>query len=393
MKTEQKIKILGKSARYDVCGSCWMDPIPRLEEPQRRDVGPEAFIYRAVVPGEKRCVRLFKVLQTNVCRHNCLYCMNRRDMDHQRSSFAPDELARTFMQLVRARKVDGMFLSSGISDSAEVAQSRMIETASILRNRYQYRGYLHLKVLPGATVEQVKEVVKLADRTSVNLEAPNRKRLKLIAPDKNLTDDIVKPLVDIHRLSQGENVIPAGITTQFVVGPAGESDKEILASTWWLYRNVDLRRAYYSAFSPVPDTPLEGLPATSELREHRLYQADWLLRFYGFDFEELPFGRVGSLPEELDPKHAWALRHIDYFPVEVNEAPKEMLLRTPGIGPVSVERIVRLRRARRFTRLKELSKLGVATKRARDFVLLSGRFYPTPAPAGDSADQLELFAG
>ncbi len=393
MKTEQKIKILGKSARYDVCGSCWMDPVPRLDKPHRRDVRPEDFIYRAVVPGAKRCVRLFKVLQTNFCRHNCLYCMNRRDMDRQRSSFAPDELARLFMQLVRARKVDGMFLSSGISGSAEAAQSRMIETARILRNRYQYRGYLHLKVLPGATVEQVKEVVKLADRTSVNLEAPNRKRLKRIAPDKNLTDDIVKPLVNIHRFSQGENVIPGGITTQFVVGPAGESDKEILASTWWLYRNVDLRRAYYSAFSPVPDTPLEDVPATSELREHRLYQADWLLRFYGFDFEELPFGRAGSLPEELDPKHAWALRHIDYFPVEVNEAPKEMLLRTPGVGPVSVERIVRLRRTRRFTRLKELSKLGVAITRARDFVLLAGRFYPTPAPADDSADQLELFAG
>lgn len=390
MRTEQKIKILGASARYDVCASCWVDPIPRPDAPAPRSVRPESFITRAVVPGKSRCVRLFKVLQTNSCRHNCLYCVNRRDLDRPRTSFRPDELADLFMSLVHARKVDGLFLSSGILDSPQAAQASMIETARLLRLRHRYRGYLHLKILPGADPAQISQVLRLADRTSVNLEAPTRDRLRRIAPDKNLTDDIVKPLVDIHRLSQGRDLLPAGITTQFVVGPARESDHEILAATSWLYHNVSLRRAYYSAFSPVPGTPLESVQATPELREHRLYQADWLLRFYGFDLAELPFDSVGALPEKLDPKHAWALAHLDSFPLEVNSAPKEMLLRTPGVGPVSAQRILAARKTHRFSRLAELSKLGVATSRARDFLTLAGRFFPTP-PA-PSLRQLDLFS-
>ena len=386
MDTESKIKILGKSARYDVCGSCWTDPVPRPERPARPAARPEDFIYRAASSG-RSCVRLFKVLQTNVCQNNCLYCANRRDIDRPRTAFSPEELAGLFMQLVRRRKVDGLFLSSGICGSAQASQTRMIETVDILRNRYGYRGYVHLKVLPGASRAQMEEVLKLADRTSVNLEAPNRARLARLAPEKDLTGDLVRLLVELDQLSRGSGHIPAGITTQLVVGAAGESDREILESCWWLYRHAALRRAYYSGFSPVTDTPLENLPATPVVREHRLYQADWLLRFYGFDLAEIPFETEGSLPEKLDPKHAWAVKHIDRFPLEVNEATRAVLLRVPGIGPVSADRILRARRLGRIGRLSELAKLGVAVKRARDFVLLAGRFDPTPA----GSRQLDLF--
>jgi predicted DNA-binding helix-hairpin-helix protein len=268
---------------------------------------------------------------------------------------------------------------------------RMSATVDILRNKYNYKGYVHLKTLPGASQAAIERACSLATRTSVNLEAPRRESLAKIAPEKDLILDVLDPLRWIatemkhhtpaspHQRPVGSPYGPglsAGVTTQFVVGAGGETDEEIIKSTAWLYKNLRLHRAYFSAFQPVKGTPLDALEPTPPLREHRLYQADFLLRQYSFSAAELPFNEAGSLPLDKDPKLVWALQHPSMFPVEVNQASEARLLRVPGIGPISARRIREARREGKIRTLRALRRTGAVVKRARNFVTLAGKFYP-----------------
>ena len=332
--------------------------------------------------GGGKSVRLLKVLQTNICEFDCFYCEHRAGRDVPRTYVSPEELAQTFMMLHRKRLVDGLFLSSGITKKVDTMQERMVQTAEILRNRHQFKGYIHLKIMPGAGMNAVERTMQLANRVSLNLEAPTPQHLARLSAKKDFLDGILTRMVWVKRMKDSHpNLIPAGQITQFVVGAAGESDLDLLSATDQLYKQVGLRRAYFSAFSPVPDTPLDHLPATPLLRQNRLYQADWLMRFYGFSVSELVFDERSLLPLNVDPKMAWATSHPEWFPMEIKTAPYEMLVRVPGIGPISAKRIVDNRRSSVITDIKHLTRLGVVTKRAASFLLFNGRIFATPAPS------------
>ena len=332
----------------------------------------------AVLPGGKR-IRLLKTLLTSACERNCYYCPFRAGRDFRRATFKPDELASTFMAFHRAGIAGGIFLSSGLIRGGVRTQDLLIDTAEILRYKLGYQGYLHLKIMPGAERDQVERSMQLADRVSINLEAPNPKRLELLAPRKQFFDELVKPLQWVEEIrsskpAQGTwNQRWPSSVTQFVVGGAGESDLELLSTTEHLYRKLHLRRAYFSAFKPHTDTPLENLPAESPVREHRLYQASFLLRDYDFSMEELPLDNEGNLPLHLDPKMAWARANLTDQPLEINRASRKELLRIPGIGPKGAAAVVEDRRKSRFHSLSELNQAGVDTSRLAPFVLLDGK--------------------
>ncbi len=373
MEVEQKIAALGESAQYDLCNACGS------AARERDDLG--RWIYPAALPDGKR-VRVLKVLMTNVCEKNCYYCAVRASRDVPRTSFAPEELARAFDRLQRADLVDGIFLSSGVCAGADRTMDRMIACVELIRNQYQFEGYVHLKLLPGVSEAHIERALQLAHRVSVNLEAPNADRLGLIAPRKDFFEELARPMRIAKRLmdASGGRLAPAGQTTQFVVGAAGEPDQEILSTTARLYSELDLKRAYFSAFQPVRGTPLDGREPTPAWREHRLYQADWLLRFYGFAFEDLVFDGTGNLPRLADPKMLYARAHPELFPVEVNRASREELLRVPGLGPRSVGRILSWRRQGALRELGDLRKAGAVADRAASFVLLEGKRPPHQLP-------------
>ena len=366
----EKVQILGRAAQYDVCGEACGTAASR----KRDELG--RWIYPAVMPDGKK-VALLKVLLSNACEKNCAYCVNRRGNDVRRTHFAPDELARLFDQMVQRRLVEGIFLSSGICSGAQRTMDQLLSTIEIIRRRYQFRGYVHLKLLPGSTRAQVERAGQIANRVSVNLEVPNRKRLGQIAPNKT-PDDVLNPMRWASEFMAKGNGrwAPAGQTTQFVVGAADESDQEILTTVTHLYQKVSLHRAYFSAFQPVRGTPLEGHPYTPAWREHRLYQCDYLFRLYNFGFDELVFDQDGHLPRETDPKTMWAKAHPEFFPIEINRASQDALLRVPGVGPRSAVRIMRTRRQATLRTLMDLKKAGAVAKRAAPFVLLDGKKPP-----------------
>ena len=367
MDTSQKVQVLGQAAQYDICAACGTEA-GRI----RDDIG--RWIYPAAMPDGRR-VMLLKILMSNACENNCLYCANRRDRDFRRISFQPEELARLFDELHRRGLVQGLFLSSAICGGATRMMERMLAAAELLRFKYEFHGYIHLKILPGADLACVERAAELADRLSINLEAPSQERLARIASEKNF-DDLLAPMSLVKAITDRGGLMRAGQTTQFVVGAADETDREIMRTTHRLYRELGLARVYFSAFQPIVDTPLEDRPPTPLIREHRLYQADFLLRRYGFEFDDLVFDEDGNLPKSFDPKMMWALTHPELFPVEVNLASREELLRVPGIGPRSAARIIKLRRQGRFRSLQDLSKIGVVAKRAAPFILLDGRQPP-----------------
>jgi predicted DNA-binding helix-hairpin-helix protein len=274
--------------------------------------------------------------------------------------------------------VQGLFLSSGIIKGSVTTQDKIIDTAEIVRNRYKYRGYIHLKIMPGVEYDQLYRAMQLADRVSVNLESPTQERLNALAPQK----DFMSELLDMLRWAAAlRGRYPheklASTVTQFVVGAVGDTDLELLSLSSRLYRQMGLARAYYSGFSPVEQTPFENLTPTDPLREHRLYQASFLLRDYSWNVEELPFGADGNLQLEVDPKRAWAEVHLRAAPVEVMTADREQLLRVPGIGPVGADAILRARRRGRLTDLSDLRKLGIrGPEKAASYILLDGRKPP-----------------
>ncbi|NTV62019.1 MAG: radical SAM protein [Oscillochloris sp.] len=312
-------------------------------------------------------------------QYRCSYCFTSCALSHQRTTVQPDELANTFAALDRARRVDGLFLSSGITPDADTTMERMLATVERLREREGYRGYIHLKLIPGAAYDLVERAVELADRVSLNLEAPSQARLNDLAPDKEFTDAMWGRMAwaaELIRRARREGRAAArSLTTQFVVGAAGESDRELLETVQRAHQELGLWRAYFSAFHPIARSPLEGRPAEDPARTLRLYQSDFLLRDYGFRYDELPFDETGLLPRDKTPKQAWAEQHLRE-PVELNRAARRLLLRVPGIGPKSADKIIAARRERRLHDLSQLKALGVTTSWAAPYILLDGRRVP-----------------
>ncbi len=340
---------------------------------------PDAvFVHPAVLPNGKR-IKLLKTLLTSACERDCYYCAFRAGRDFRRATFQPEEFARLFVMLSQKGIAEGVFLSSGMAGGGIHSEDQLLKAAEIMRHKLGFKGYIHLKIMPGAERSQVERAMQLADRVSINLEAPNNDRLANLAPHKQFTEELLRPLKWINEIrksqppDKGWNGRWPSSVTQFVAGGSGESDLELLTTTDYLYHHLGLRRAYYSPFSPVPDTPLENQPPTPVIREHRLYQASFLLRDYGFDLEELPFEADGRLPLQTDPKMAWAQRNLSENPIEVNQAERQALMRVPGIGAKGAESILRIRRQTKIRDVAALRKMGVLSERAAPFLLFDGR--------------------
>jgi putative DNA modification/repair radical SAM protein len=365
VEVQDKLETLVAAARFDVCGYGGMHEVNRA---------PSRFIFRAAMPGGGS-ISLFKVLLTNVCTNDCAYCVNRADRDIRRTSFSPDELAGLFMQLHSRKLVEGLFLSSGVAGNASLTMESMVKTVAILRHRYQFQGYIHLKILPGASFDCVEEGCRLANRVSVNMEAPTVQHLARLSSKKDLYQGILEPMYWVKKLKAADDrLVPSGQTTQFVVGAAGETDRDILRTTTALYHELALRRVYFSAFRPVKNSPLEGQPPTSRLREHRLYQTDWLLRVYGFTHSEveLALGKTGDLFLNRNPKLVIATRQPWLFPVDVNMASYNELLRVPGVGPASAKRIIEARRDHSIFSAEQLRKMRVSVRKALPYIWFRG---------------------
>jgi len=347
---------------------------PKLSQRQQDSVA----VSNAVLPNGMR-ISLLKTMLTSACERDCYYCPFRSGRNYKRATLKPEEMARAFMSMYKAGVVKGIFLSSGVAGGGVRTQDKLLETAEILRNKHAFRGYLHLKIMPGVEREQVMQAMIFADRVSLNLEAPNTQRLQSLAPHKVFVDELLEPLRWVEKIrtskppKMGWNKRWPSTTTQFVVGAVGESDIELLSTTTYLHKAVGLSRAYYSAFNPIPDTPLENHRPTPPVRQQRLYQASFLLRDYGFCLEDLPFEPSGILPEKIDPKTAWAKIHLQDTRVEINNADRHMLLRIPGFGPKGVRAILKARIKGRIKIVDDLRKIGINPDRSLPFILLDGR--------------------
>jgi predicted DNA-binding helix-hairpin-helix protein len=368
MDINAKLESLSQSAALDCEGP------PTLTREQRK----AQFIAHSrhlVTHPQRGKMPVMRIMQTSACERNCYYCPFQAGRNYRRVTLAPTELAASFHQMQQKKLVDGLFLSSGIIGGGVTAMDRLVDTVEIVRRKYGYRGYVHLKIMPGADTAQIARAAQLANRLSINLEGANERRLAKLAPKKDFWQELVGPLQWLRQIRRkpGPWTKSPSLTTQFVVGPSGESDQELLASADNLYQNFDLGRAYYSAFNPIEGTTFENMPKTPALREHRLYQADWLLRFYGFKLDELPFDGRGNLALDKDPKAMWAKAHLSQRPVEINYAKRGELLRIPGIGPKTADAIITARRIGSITELAHLKQLGVPATRAAPYILLNGR--------------------
>lgn len=335
-------------------------------------------IHNAALPGGKQ-IALLKSLLTSACERNCFYCPFRAGRDYRRATLKPEEMANVFSKLHQAGIAEGLFLSSGIVGGGVKTQDALIDTAEILRNKLNYQGYLHLKLMPGAEYAQVERAMQLSNRVSINLEAPNTQRLLMLAPRKEFIEELLQPLKWVEDIRRNyprrhgwSNCWPSS-ATQFVVGAVGESDIELLKTSEYLFRQLKLKRVYYSAFRPVSDTPLQNIPAESQLRATRLYQASFLLRDYGYLLEEITTEPGGNLPLTTDPKTAWANTHLAHQPLEINTADPQELIRIPGIGPASVRAIIKARSVVTIKSIDQLYRLGINTKRPEAYILLDGR--------------------
>jgi len=327
------------------------------------------FIHMAQTP--RGACPILKVAMTNACENNCYYCALRRDRDTRRTRITPDEMARAFMELQSKGVVEGIFLTSGVRGGPVRSMDEILATGELLRKKYGFRGYIHLKIMPGADEAQIEAACRLADRVSVNLEAPNPERLSRLSPDKSFKNQLGLAIHEIKRIIARTDA-RVGQTTQMVVGAAGETDREILATTQDMYRVFGLKRVYYSPFRPVPETPLEDLPPENPRRTARLYQADFLLREYGFSVDDLPVDEKGGLPSGADPKMTWARKHPDRFPVDLAKADYQELILVPGIGPKTARKILRHRTRYGISRA-DLRGLGVIMKRAGGFITVKGK--------------------
>ena len=382
MDMEEKLRILADSAKYDAaCTSSGVD----------RAGGHSDGIGNAAACGichsfasDGRCISLLKILMTNYCLFDCKYCINRRSNDVPRARFTPEEIAELTINFYRRNYIEGLFLSSGIIQSPDYTCEQLIEALSLLRGKYKFRGYIHVKAIPGADSELINRLGILADRISVNIELPSQKSLNTLAPDKSkksillpmnqISTRIKENSTEIVQYRHAPKFAPAGQSTQMIIGATPDSDYQILRLTEAMYQKYSLKRVFFSAYVPVGDQKLLPSKDTKPplLREHRLYQEDWLLRFYGFTASEILDEKHTDFNPLLDPKCNWAVHHPECFPVEINKAPYEMLLRVPGIGVKSAQRIITARRQAKLDYC-DLKKLGVVLKRANYFIICKGK--------------------
>lgn len=399
MSVQDKLAILSDAAKYDA--SCASSGSSKRDSRDGKGLGSNtgAGICHAYAP-DGRCISLLKILMTNFCIYDCAYCINRVSSNVPRARFTPDEVVKLTVEFYRRNYIEGLFLSSGIIRSPDATMSDMVQIARKLREEENFRGYIHLKTIPDAAPELIAEAGRLADRLSINVELPTDASVRQHAPEKK-PEQIRKAMADVrlrgeaakdrsHTGKRPPRFAPAGQSTQVIVGADGSSDAVILGQSTRLYGSYGLRRVYYSAFSPIPDASAR-LPLVSPplVREHRLYQADWLLRFYGFGVEEITSAAPGgNLDLEIDPKLAWALAHRGLFPLDVNRASREELLRVPGFGVRTVNRILSTRRHRAL-RYEDLQRMGALLKKARPFITAVGW---TPGALADTADLRARFA-
>lgn len=382
MELLDKLNILADAAKYDAaCTSSGLDRSARPGTIGSTMVAGCCHSFSA----DGRCVTLLKVLQTNFCIYDCQYCVNRRSNDVPRAAFTPEELCELTIGFYRRNYIEGLFLSSAVIQSPDYTTELMIRTLRILREHHRFGGYIHAKAIPGADPLLTHRLGLLADRMSVNIELPSSPSLALLAPDKKkeailtpmrqISEGIAASKQEIAVYRHAPRFAPAGQSTQMIVGATPESDRHILTLTQALYDRYQLKRVFYSAYMPVSSSPLLPVPEHFQpplLREHRLYQADWLLRYYGFQAGELLSEERPNFNVLLDPKADWALRHLELFPVEINRADYQMLLRIPGVGVKSAQRIVRARR-NGMLKFEDLKKIGVVLKRALYFITCGGR--------------------
>ncbi len=377
----KKLEILTDAAKYDA--SCSSSGSDRANTPGGVGTAARSGICHSF-SADGRCISLLKILLTNCCDYDCQYCVNRSSNDVARASFTPREVAELTIGFYKRNYIEGLFLSSAVVKSADHTMELMIKALSILRGEYKFNGYIHAKAIPGASPELVEKLGFLADRVSVNIELPSQGSLGTFAPQKT-KEGIIRPMRQISGgIEQSRQEIavyrhaprfaPAGQSTQMIIGATPETDRHILTLSEALYKKFSLKRVYYSAYIPVGTNPLLPVERPPLLREHRLYQADWLLRYYGFSAGELLDNEHDTLDSIIDPKCSWALRHMELFPAEINTAPYELLIRIPGIGVRSARKIVRARRVSGL-RFEDLKKLRISVKRAKYFITCMGKTY------------------
>lgn len=377
MELEEKLKILTEGAKYDV--SCASSGSSRGQKRGTHGL-TNTFGICHTFTADGRCISLMKILLTNNCIYDCQYCVNRKSADTARAMFEPNELCDLIMNFYQRNYIEGLFLSSAVFRSPDYTMQLLIRTVSILREKYLFNGYIHMKAIPGCDSRLLDCAAQLADRISVNMELPTKTSLKALCPDKS-SQNIVTPMKHLAGLyaaqKNGEfgkkRVIPAGQSTQMIVGATDDTDGNIIRLSEKFYKQLRMRRVYYSAYIPTGNARLLPQKPPNLVRENRLYQADWLIRFYGFSADEI-VDKDSNLPLDMDPKCAWAMRHLDQFPVEVNTADPLMLLRVPGIGQQSVAKIMNARRVGTL-RYEDLKKMRVVLKRAANFILCNGKYY------------------
>lgn len=380
-RIKEKLNILADAAKYDV--SCSSSGSKRKNKNGGLGNSEGMGICHSYTE-DGRCVSLLKILLTNYCIFDCAYCVTRKSNDIKRAAFKVQEVVDLTIEFYRRNYIEGLFLSSGIFKDADYTMERLIQVAKKLRKEENFNGYIHLKSIPGASDELMYEAGLYADRLSVNIEVPTKSGLKLLAPDKKHSD-FLKPMQKVkNEIIQYKNdfkiykstpkFAPAGQSTQMIVGATGESDKAIMYSAAFYYQEYQMKRVYYSGYVPVADDP--RLPAVGSqvpiLRENRLYQTDWLMRFYGFDIREILNNNYSQLDLEIDPKLSWALRNRHLFPIDINKAPKKILLRIPGVGLKSVTKILNARKFRKLN-WEHLRKIGIAANRAKYFIICDSR--------------------
>ena len=367
---QQKLQILSTDAQYDLACACGSS-----KEESRKRSGEGKWIYPITLPNGGKST-LFKTLISNVCTSDCRYCPLRENMDIRRCTLGVDETVRAFLDYYQRREVFGLFLSSGVLGSADATMDRLNSVARILRKRHRFKGYIHLKIIPGASGAAIEEAVSLADAVSVNIETPGEKNLAKLSKKKRYIQDIIEPMKMVRTLTApGSRYAGVKQTTQFIVGAAGEPDAEIVKYMFGLYERMKLSRVYFSAYQRgLGDECIAGEAATGGsatdilMREHRLYQVDFLLRRYGFAQSDIIFEKDGNLSLAVDPKEAWAKRHPEMYPVNVNTASRLALLRVPGIGPVTTKRIIEQRKQRRLVRIEDAGKVGARLEKARKYL-------------------------
>jgi len=364
--TQRKLEILSADAQYDLACACGTS-----QDEGRRRGQDGRWIYPVTLPNGGKSV-LLKTLASNVCRNDCKYCPLREQQDVRRCSLGPEETARVFLDYYRQKKVFGLFLSSGVIGSPDATMDRLTATARLLRRKHRFRGYIHLKVIPGASDAAIEEAVSLASAVSLNIETPGAANLARLSSRKEYIRDIIEPIKLISRLTgKGTRFARVKQTTQFIVGAAGEADADIVKYMGGLYDRLKLQRVYFSAYQRGYGDPSLGAeqreapdPAAAFTREHRLYQVDFLMRRYGFKDADIAFDSQGRLSLDADPKEIWAQNHPEFFPLDVNRATRFDLLRVPGLGPITVNRIIERRRTQRLRRLDDLGRPGVRLKKA-----------------------------